>query len=105
MPGMLQSLVQVAKSLIMTMPAEAGEIVHTAFPYEVWVTTPSNEMEIGGRANDWLSDQHIGINMDYIFNWRTVPGSRDHYRFAFSLKSHADRFEDEWRAYLVSRNN
>lgn len=102
---MLQSLVLAAKSLIMTMPAEAGEIVHTAYPYEVWVTTPHNEIEIGGRANDWLSDNNISLNGDYIFNWRTVPGSRDHYRFAFSLKSHADRFAEEWQPYLVSRNN
>lgn len=102
---MLQSVMRAAKSLILQMPEEAGEVVHTGFPYEVWITTPTDGLEVGGQANNWLAGRKLQLNQDYIFSWKTVPGSRDHYRFAFSFSKHADLFKAHWQAYLVSHNN
>lgn len=105
MPGMLQNVLQVAKSIVLQMPDEAVEIIHTGFPNVVWITTPANEMEVGGLANDWLSERKLRINVDYIFSWQEIPGSRDHYRFAFVLTNHAELFKQHWHAYLVSQDN
>lgn len=102
---MLQSVVQAAKSLILQMPDEAVEVVHTGFPHVVWITTPPDSLEVGGLANDWLSERKLKLNMDYIFSWQEVPGCRDHYRFAFALSSHSDLFRSHWEAFLVSRDN
>jgi hypothetical protein len=102
---MLQTISQLAKNIVAQMPAEAAEVVHSAFLHEVWLTTPTGELEIGGRANDWLSDHDMHLNRDYIFSWKVVQGSRDHYRFAFILISQAERFKKEFLPYLVPMVN
>lgn len=101
---MLQSVIRAAKEFVRTTQIEV-DVFHTACPYEVWVTTPPNQMEVGGQANNWLAQRGLRINQDYIFSWKMVPGTRDHYRFAFVLNQHAQLFRAHWQAYLVSHNN